>query len=371
MKALICVVNMSPKFSIKTPKGERKIGLGEPCFVVAEMSGNHNGGYDKAVEIIKAAAKAGADAVKIQTYTPDTITLDCDNKNFQIGGNDNPDFWEGKTMHQLFQTAYTPWEWQPRLKKVAEDLGLAFFSMSVDTSGIDFLESIGVDFYKVGSYELTNIPVLKRLGQTGKPVIMSVGYGSVEEIELAVKTLKDNGTKDVALLHCVTAYDKLTPENDMHLANILDLRKKFEVVTGFSENAGGIDGVIMSVLAGASIVEKHVIMDRDEGGPDSDFSITPDELEKMIKEIRRVETAIGKIHYGPVNDKEIYNRDWCRESLYGVEGMKKGERFTEKNVRVIRPGNGMEPKHYEEVLGKAAGQDIERGTPLAWDLIEK
>jgi pseudaminic acid synthase len=358
-------------FSINTPKGERKIGQGQPCFIIAEMSGNHNQNYNKAVDIIKAAAEAGADAIKLQTYTPDTISVNCNNKYFQVGGNDNPDVWEGKTMYELYKTAYTPWEWQKDLKKVAEDLGLAFFSMSVDETGIDFLESIDVSFYKVGSYELIHLPLLKRIGKTGKPVIMSVGYGSEEEIKEAIYTLRTSGTRDIALLHCVTAYAKSTEIQDLHLRNFKDMQDRFGVVSGFSENAGGIDGVIMAVLAGASLVEKHLIIDRKEGGPDATFSVEPKEFSQMVKEIRRVEKALGSVNYGPVNEKERYNSDWCRPSIFVVKDIKKGENFSSENIRVIRPGNGMKPKYYEKIIGKKAIKDIEFGTPLTKELIKK
>ncbi len=358
-------------FTINTPKGKRVIGPGQPAFIVAEMSANHNQSFDKAVEIIKAVAAAGADAIKIQTYTPDTITLNCSNKYFQVGGNDNPEFWQGKTMYQLFQTAYTPWEWQPKLKDIAEHLGLAFFSMSVDVTGIDFLESIGVEFYKVGSYELTNIPLLKRLGQTKKPVIMSVGYGSKEEIVEAVDTLRSNGTTEIALLHCITGYADQMDVKFMHLSNLRDLQEQFNVVSGFSENNGGIEVAEMAVLAGASIVEKHCILNKADGGPDAAFSIDIAELTQMIVNIRRAEAALGNVHYGPVNEKEAYNRDWCRESLFAGKSLKKGESFTAENVRVVRPGNGLAPKHYEAVLGKRAAENIDMGTPLNWELIEK
>ncbi len=355
--------------TILTPKGPRAVGGGHPCFIVAEMSANHNQSFDKAVQIIEAVAASGADAIKIQTYTPDTITIDCNNRYFQVGGNDNPDFWEGKTLYALFQTAYTPWEWQPKLKEIAESLGLTFFSMSVDETGIDFLESMNVALYKIGSYELTNIPLLRRIGRTKKPVIMSVGYGSESEIEEAVETLRTHGTAELALLHCVTAYADHTKVTDMHLRNIRDLSERFNVVSGFSENAGGINGVKMAVLAGASIVEKHVILHKADGGPDAAFSIDVGELKEMVGEIRLAEAALGIAQYGPVNNKEEYNRDWCRESLFVVKDIQKGEPFTQENLRIIRPGRGLAPKEIDRVIGKNAARDIARGTPMSFDLI--
>lgn len=354
--------------TIKTPQGARPIGPGHPCFVVAEMSANHHGNYDTAVEIIRAAAKAGADAIKVQTYTPDTITLDCDSPYFRIGGAENPEEWQGKTLYQLYQTAYTPWEWQPKLKAEAEALGLAFFSMSADVSGVEFLESIGVNFYKVGSYELIHLPLLKRLGQTGKPVIVSVGYGSEEEIWAAVKTLRASGAGAIALLHCVTAYDRVTPRADLHLSNIRDLAERFGVVSGFSENAGGIESAVLAVAAGAALVEKHLILDHNNGGPDAVFSITPVELEQMVREIRQMEQALGSVHYGPISETEKYNRRY-RPSLFIARDLTKGEVLTPDNVRCIRPAAGLPPREYERILGKRVNRNVGRGTPLSWNLI--
>lgn len=347
------------------------IGVDHPCFIIAEMSGNHHHSYDEAVAIIKAAAEAGADAIKLQTYTPDTITLKSDKPWFRVGGNDNPEAWEGKTMHELFQTAYTPWEWQSKLKKVAEDLGLVFFSTAYDDTSVEFLENMGIGLYKVGSYELTHLPLLRQIAKTKKPVILSVGYGSLEEITDAVQALRINGAEDIALLHCVTGYAPSMELVYMHLRNIRDLAERFDVVSGFSENTGGIEVAAMSVLAGASVLEKHVILDKALGGPDATFSIDPKELKELVQKIRREEQALGTVAFGPVNEKEKYNRDWCRESLFVGVDMKKGDTFTAKNVRIVRPGNGLSPKYYDEILGKKAAQDIEYATPLSWDLIEK
>jgi pseudaminic acid synthase len=362
--------NFMNTFIINTPMGKRTIGVGEPSFLVAELSGNHGGIFDRAVELIHAAKDAGADAVKIQTYTPDTISINCDNKWFQVGGNDNPKAWEGRVMYDLYQEAHTPWEWQKELKRITEELGLVFFSMSVDTTGVDLLEELGVDLYKVGSYELVHLPLLERIGKTGKPVIMSVGYGSEEEIQEAVDILKQHGCPTVALLHCVTTYDQNTEDKDMHLSNIRALAERFSVVSGFSENAGDIDGAVRAVIAGASIIEKHLIMDRAQGGPDAKFSIQPDEFKNMATQIRDVEVSLGSVNFGPVNEKEAYNRDWCRPSVFIVKDVKAGEDFTQENVRVIRPGNGLAPKHIAEVIGKKATKDIERGTPASWEIIE-
>lgn len=358
-------------FIVKTPKGERKIGPRNPAFIIAEMSANHRQDFNKAVEIVKAVAASGADAIKLQTYTPDTMTIPCDRKWFQVGGNDNPGFWEGKTLYELYETAYTPWEWQPELKKISESLGLTFFSTPFDSTSVDFLEKMGVALYKVGSYELTNLPLLQRIGETKKPVIMSIGYGSEEEIKEALQTLRDSGCPNVALLHCVTGYVTEMEWKYMHLRNFVDIRERFGTVSGFSENNGGIAIPVLAVAAGASLIEKHIILNKADGGPDAAFAIDIRELTDMVKHIRHAEEALGQVHYGPVNEKEEFNRDWCRESLFVVAPIKKGEKFSSSNVRVIRPGYGLPPKHYEEILEKTAAEDIELGTPLSWDLVVK
>ena len=354
-------------FTIKTPKGDRQIGGGAPCFIVAEVSANHNQKLDKAIAIVHAAAAAGADAVKFQTYTPDTLTIDCDKSAFIFEGDENP--WKGSKLYDLYKIAYTPWDWLPQLKKEAEHVGLVFFSSVFDATAVDFMESIGVELYKIGSYEVQHLPLLKRVGETGKPVILSIGYASREEVELAVKTLRDNGCKDLAVLHCTTTYTADPDVSTMNLHNIKDIEKRFDVVAGFSENAGGVEGTVQAVLAGAAIVEKHVIDSRRESTPDADFSITPEELRELVQKIRSAEVALGKVHYGPANEREAYNMKHMRQSLFVVEDVKAAQAFTEKNLRVIRPGIGLPPKYMGEILGKRAKRDIERGTPMAWDFV--
>lgn len=354
---------------IKTVKGERKIGGINPAFIIAEMSGNHHLEYEKAVEIIKAAAEAGADAIKLQTYTPDTMTIDCDNEHFRVGGKDQPELWKGKNLHALYKTAYTPWEWQSKLKKVAEDLGLAFFSTPFDPTAVDFLEEMGVAFYKIASYEATDMILLRKVAQTGKPVIISVGFATEEEVAFAIDTLRANGAKDIAVLHCITAYADKPDLNTVNLRTMLDIRDKFDVVCGFSDNNGGIELPNIAVAMGASIIEKHLIIDREEGGPDARFSVSPDELKEMVKKIRETEAMMGKVHYGVQSAQEGENT-FFRRSLFVVEDIKAGEKITEKNIRSIRPSSGMQTKHYDEVLGKTAIQDIKRGTPLSWELIK-
>ncbi|PIT86548.1 MAG: pseudaminic acid synthase [Candidatus Magasanikbacteria bacterium CG10_big_fil_rev_8_21_14_0_10_43_6] len=355
---------------IQTPKGERTIGTGHPCFIIAEMSGNHNHDYNKAVEIIHAAAAAGADAVKLQTYTPDTMTIDCDKPAFTVNNEDNPDLWKGKNLHALYQTAYTPWEWQPKLQHVAKEAGIVLFSTPFDPTAVDFLEDMHVPLYKIASYEATDLVLLRAVAKTGKPVIMSVGFATLEEVTWAIQTLRDNGAGEIIVLHCVTGYAGEADLSAMNLRTMLDIGKRFNVTVGFSDNNGGIEVPITAVAMGATVVEKHFMIDRNEGGPDARFSVQPNEFEGMVKGIRKTEKIMGTIRYGCQSPQEEENT-FFRRSLFVVENMKKGEVFTEKNMRSIRPSVGMESKYYDDVLGATATQDIERGTPLQWELIQK
>lgn len=349
---------------IKTPKGLRKISEGQPCFVIAEMSGNHNQDINRALKIIDAIAEAGADAVKLQTYTADTITIDCNKEYFQVRVNDA---WKGQTLYDLYKKAYTPWEWQPKLKEYAEKKRLVLFSTPFDNTAVDFLEKMNVELYKVASFEVVDIPLLERIGKTKKPVIMSRGMASEEELQLAIKTLKDNGCPEVAVLHCVSSYPAKAEE--MNLATISDIKKRFNVIAGLSDHTLGQEIAIASVAMGANIIEKHVSISRSDGGPDAGFSLEPNELKELIKNIRIVESAIGAPSYD-VGKKESENV-FFRKSLFVVENVKKGEEFTENNVRPIRPGHGLAPKYYYEVIGKKAMVDINRGEPLNWEMIEK
>ncbi len=351
---------------MKTPVitiGKRKIGPGHPCFVIAEVSANHHQKYEEAEAIIRAAKEAGADAVKLQTYTPDTMTIDSDKKWFFLGGKDTPESWKKTNLYKLYGTAYTPWEWQPKLKKYAESLGLIFFSTPFDATAVDFLEKMKVPCYKIASYEATDIPLLKKVASTKKPVIMSVGFAELSEVKESIKSLHAAKAKEIAILHCVTAYSGDPKPEFMNLNTIRDIAERFNVVSGFSDNNAGIETPIASVYAGASIVEKHVTLDRKLGGPDARFSIEPQELAEMVRGIRRAESALGKVQYGPVNrDEKNYKN--LRRSLFAVADIKKGEKFTPKNVRVIRPAYGLPPKEYDRVIGKRASRSIERGEPL-------
>lgn len=352
------------KIIIQSSKGERKIGPGQPVFIIAEMSGNHHHDIKKAFEIIDAAAKAGVDAVKLQTYTPDTITIDSDKKYFQVKVNKA---WKGQTLYSLYQKAYTPWEWQPKLKKYAEKLGLVCFSSPFDNTAVDFLEKMDMALYKVPSFEVVDIPLLKRIGRTKKPVIMSRGMASLEELKLAVKTLKENGASQVAVLHCISSYPA-KPE-EMNLATIPVLSKKLGVVAGLSDHSQGISASIVSVALGASIIEKHLIISRSEGGPDAAFSIEPDEFAQLVRSVREAEKAIGKaqLKAGQGESENII----FRKSLFVVQDVRRGQKLTEKNIRSIRPGHGLAPKYYDKIIGKTAASDIKRGTPLSWKLVKK
>lgn len=349
---------------IQTPKGKRKIGSDEPVFIVAEMSGNHNQDFSKALKIIDEAARAGADAVKLQTYTAESITIDCDKEDFQVKTGNN---WQGQTLYQLYKKAYTLWDWQPRLKEYGEKKGLVVFSAPFDETAVDFLEEMKVELYKIASPEIIDLLLLRRIGQTKKPVIMSRGMASVDEIELAIKTLKAAGCPQLAILHCVSSYPARTEE--MNLATIPDIAKKFDVVAGLSDHSLSIVPAIGAVALGASIIEKHLTLSRADGGPDSSFSFEPSEFKAMVKAIRETEEAIGKPNYRLTEgEKEIVV---FRRSLYAVKDIKKGETLTKDNVRSIRPGYGLAPKYYDQVLNRRAAKDIERGTPLSWDLINR
>jgi|SRR3989344_5654220 len=349
---------------------KRKIGVGHPTFVIAEVSCNHHQKYEESVALVKAAKKAGADAVKLQTYTADTMTIDSDKKWFYIGGKDTPGSWKKSNLHALYETAYTPWEWQPKLKQLADKIGITLFSTPFDETAVDFLEKMNVPCFKVASYESTHIPLLKKIARTGKPVIMSIGFADLAEVELSVKTLRDGGVKDLAILHCVTTYTDNPQARYMNLNTIRDVAERFGVVSGFSDNNAGIDQVVDAVVAGANIVEKHLILDRALGGHDARFSIEPQEFKEMVRRIREKEKILGKVHYGPSCEEEK-NYKYLRRSIFVVRDMKKGEKFNRKNVRVIRPAAGLESKYFEEVLGYRAKADIERGTPLSWELVDK
>lgn len=340
----------------------REIARGCPVYIIAELSANHNQDFGQAVKIIEAAKQAGADAVKLQTYTPDTLTIDCDNEYFKI----KDSIWAGKNLHELYAEAYTPWEWQPKLKEIAEDLGLDLFSSPFDFSAVDFLEQMNVPAYKIASFELIDIPLIRRVAKTGKPVIISTGMASLEEIKEAVLTFREAGNTQLALLKCTSAYPAL-PE-DMNLLTIPDMAEVFDLPVGLSDHTLGIAVPVAAVALGACIVEKHFILSRSAKGPDSTFSLEPNEFKDMVDAIRASERSLGSINYA-LTINESASRAF-RRSLFVVEDMKAGEIFTERNVRSIRPSCGLHTRYLNQVIGKKAKEAIEKGTPLKWDLIE-
>ncbi len=344
--------------------GGRKIGLGNPVYIVAEVSANHNGSFEQAQKIVEAAKEAGADAIKLQTYTPDTITIASEREPFRIGGGT---LWDGKTLHELYGEAYMPWEWQPKLKKVAEDLGMQCFSSAFDESAVDFLETMNVPAHKVASCELVDLPLIQKMAATGKPLIMSTGMATFEEIEEAVATARGAGAKQIALLKCTSAYP--APAEEMNLRTIPELGRRFEVPVGLSDHTMDVAVPVVAVSLGACLIEKHLTLSRSEGGPDSGFSLEPSEFKAMVEAVRTAEKALGVVHYG-VSDREASSRIY-RRSLFVVRDLKRGEKFTSENVRSIRPGHGLHPRHLSEVLGKTAASDIVQGTPVSWDLVSR
>jgi N-acetylneuraminate synthase len=341
----------------------RKIGSGFPTYIIAEMSANHHQNFDQALRILEAAEEVGADAIKMQTYTADTLTIDSDKKYFRVGGGT---LWDDRTLYELYGEAYTPWEWQPKLKKAADDLGLAFFSSPFDFSAVDFLEDIGVPCYKLASFELVDIPLIEKIARTGKPIIMSTGMASLEEIKTAIHTARSAGAKQIALLKCTSAYP--APPEEMNLLTIPHLARTFGVPTGLSDHTLGTVVPVAAVSIGACIVEKHFTLNREIPGPDSAFSLEPDEFKGMVDAIRTAEKALGQVDYtvGEFESKSLV----FRRSLFVVEDVKAGEPFTERNVRSIRPGHGLPTKHLKNILGRKAARDLERGTPLDWSLLE-
>lgn len=341
---------------------KRKIGENQPVFIIAELSANHLGDFDLAVETIKAMKVSGADAIKMQTYTPDTLTMDCNNEYFKI----NQDtLWDGTTFYQLYQNAYMPWKWQPELKKIAEKLGLVVFSSPFDKTSVDFLEDMDLPAYKIASFEITDIPLIEYVASTGKPVIISTGIAELCDIELAVKTCKKEGNDQIALLKCSSSYP--TPLEDVNLNTIPNLKKTFNTVVGLSDHTRGNSVSVASVALGANIIEKHFILDRNMGGPDAEFSLQPEEFKNMVESIREVEKALGTVSY-ELTEKTKSNKNFSR-SLFVIKDIKKGEEFTESNIKSIRPGFGLHPKNLNDIIGKKAIRDISKGTPLNWSLL--
>jgi len=332
-------------------------------FIIAELSANHNQDINVAISSIIEAKKVGADAIKVQTYTADTITIKSDKDFFKI---QQGSIWDGKTLYDLYKEAYTPWEWLPKLKKVAEDEGLLFFSTPFDFSSVDFLEELNVPLYKIASFEITDIPLIEYVARKNKPIILSTGIANLADIELAVKTCRKSGNNEIVLLKCTSSYP--APIEEANLLTIPHLRDTFDVIPGLSDHTLGSSVAITAVALGAKVIEKHFILDRNSGGPDATFSMEPEEFKEMVKAIRDVENALGKVTY-EISPKVEKSKVFAR-SLFVVVDVKTGEEVTEKNVRSIRPGFGLHPKYYYSILGKKFRRDIEAGTPLDWSKIE-
>lgn len=344
--------------------GGRKIGFDEPPFVIAEMSGNHNHSLERALAIVDAAAKAGVDAVKLQTYTADTMTLDITEESFFI--NDPGSLWEGKSLYTLYQQAYTPWEWHKPIFERCREHGILAFSSPFDASAVDFLENLNVPAYKIASFEIVDLPLIRKAASTGKPVIMSTGMATEEEIEDAIHAANKAGCQDVILLKCTTSYP--ADARTSHLRTIPYLRERFNVQVGLSDHTLGIGAAVASVALGATVIEKHFTLARSDGGVDAAFSLEPHEMASLVESVRIGHNALGDVQVGPIQAETSFTH--YRRSLYITEDMSAGQVFTEQNLRAIRPGRGLQPKFYEQVLGKRAKVSIKRGTPLQWELME-
>lgn len=339
------------------------IGLDHPPFVIAEMSGNHNGSLDRALAIVDAVADAGAQAIKLQTYTADTMTLDLAEREFLI--DDPGSLWAGRTLYDLYREAHTPWDWHKPIFERARSRGLVAFSTPFDATAVDFLESLDVPCYKIASFENVDLPLIRKVAATGKPLIVSTGLATLAEITEAVAAARDAGCRDLVLLKCTSAYP--ASPADSHLRTIPHLRAAFGCEVGLSDHTLGIGAALASITLGATVIEKHVTLRRADGGVDSAFSLEPQELKQLVEDGERARLALGEVRYGPTANE--VNSLRFRRSLYVVRDVQRGEPFTRENVRAIRPGLGLAPKHVEQVLGRRAARDIAAGTALAWDMI--
>ena len=340
-----------------------RIAAGAPTFIVAEMSAHHLQDYDRALRILHAAKEAGADCIKLQTYTADTITIDSDAEPFQ---NREGTLWDGTTLHQLYKEAYTPWEWQPKLMEEAKKLGLVCFSSPFDFSAVDFMEEMNMPAYKIASYEINDIPLIRKVAKLHKPVIFATGIARLEDIERALAVCKEEGNEDVILLKCVSGYP--TPYEDVNLRVIPTLERTFDCLTGLSDHTMGSAVATGAIALGARMVEKHLTLSRADGGPDGAFSMEPAEFKEMVNNIRILEKALGSSSYQLTEVQRLERKD--SRSLFVVKDMAEGEIFTPENVRSIRPGCGLHTMYYEEILGKKARHAIGKGTPLSWNLIQ-
>lgn len=342
---------------------QRIISGDTPPFIIAEMSGNHNQSLERAIKIVEAAAEAGADAIKLQTYTAETMTLDLSEDEFFI--NDKKSLWEGKSLYRLYQEAYTPWEWHEPIFKRCKELGLLAFSSPFDNTAVDFLESLDVPAYKIASFENSDLPLIRRAASTGKPLIISTGMATLAELDETVAAVRETGNEQLILLKCTSTYPA-SPENT-NLMTIPHLQKLFGCQVGLSDHTMGVGAAVASVALGATVIEKHFTLSRADGGVDSSFSLEPHELKSLVEESKRAWLALGQVKYGPTDSERASLQ--FRRSLYISKDMKKGEVLTEENVRIIRPGYGLSPKYFEYVIGKPITKDSKKGTPLSWDLI--
>ena len=338
--------------------------MNKSTLIVAELSANHQHNIEIAKKTTKAAKDSGADAIKLQTYTPDTLTIDCDNPYFTLSSGT---IWDGITLYNLYKQAFTPWEWHKELKDYAESLGLVFFSTPFDRTSVDFLEELGVPFYKIASFEIVDIPLIKYVASKRKPMIISTGIADIDDIELALKTCRENGCEDITLLKCTSSYP--APIEAANILTIPDMRNRFGVNVGLSDHTMGSSVALGAVALGAVLVEKHFILDRSLGGPDAKFSMEPDEFKSMKDGIREIELALGGVSY-KLTEKELLNKKFSK-SIFIVKDIEEGELFSESNISVIRPGDGLHPKHFEYLLGKKCVTSLVRGTPMSMEYVAK
>ncbi|WP_179021404.1 pseudaminic acid synthase [Winogradskyella forsetii] len=343
--------------------GNTDVNHNSPVFIIAELSANHNGSLDTAIETIKAAKRAGADCIKLQTYTADTMTIDSRKPGFTIEGT----IWDGKNLYELYQEAYTPWEWHETLFKTAKEEGLICFSSPFDKSAVDFLESLEVPAYKIASFEITDIPLIEYVASKGKPVIISTGIAATQDIELALSACKRMGNYNIAVLKCTSSYP--APIEEANMTMVKDIAERYNVISGLSDHTIGNTAPVVATCFGAKIIEKHFILDRSIGGPDASFSMNEEEFKNMVDAVREAEKAIGSVDYN-LTEKQKKGRDFSR-SIYVVNDIKEGEILTEENIKSIRPGYGMHPKFYKEILGRKASMNLEKGDPMSFNAIAK
>lgn len=340
----------------------KRIGNGYPPYLIAELSANHNGDINRAYQIMEAAKKAGADAIKLQSYTHETITIDCDSEEFQIHGG----LWDGQTLYELYKGAHMPWEWHKPLFEKAKELDITIFSSPFDFTAVELLEELDAPAYKIASFELVDLPLIARVAKTGKPMIMSSGMANKQDIQEAVDCARENGCEELIILHCVSGYP--APPDEYNLRTIADISKRYNVLSGLSDHTIDNATAVSAVALGACVIEKHVTMDRDDGGADDSFSLEPKELAQLCKDCKTAWQSLGKVNYEQTAAEKVNTK--FRRSLYVVENITAGEKFSSVNVRSIRPGFGLAPKYFDEILSLKAKHNISRGTPLDWGLIE-